>query len=724
MSDRGIGYYIPPELREKGTQLVNLLSAIDPAQGIMRGMRASGKAFDSDLPPDERKAAAIEAVLETAAPVGMIGLGALAKQPVKATLLDVLTPTGAPASMTDDVISDPSRRAFLKGAAATGGIAALAPDVIVEALEKVPSAVKRVRPGGPIEDVLAMMERLKKERSGLFEESRKLQKKIQPFMGRNEYNLPIQVDSPQQIVDANEAMAKNVEVQKEINRLDMTMTSNMRDLITSIERVPESITNASDEALNDFIEEMYDSPYLTEQLDNPVFEKIADEIKDRGLHVMKDDEGRDIFPALSDLVMDVTPLNVTSGKRELPDDILKEIADQKIREMKQSLEYKIIDMVDQGKTPEQIEKARAEGQADIYEAEGLPRDMGDFYAEGGVVSLKDTAVNMYRGSKGIAGYQPFANGGEPLTEYGRRNENAVRYFDRLTYGPEFVPEVGMIKMPEELRSGDVGKAIEDHEYRHLAIAELRNLYNDNPAELVNRFGREAYDKVGQVLELAGGYPYERGPTQNAIEEKFVELFDPPIVDEYARPTDPSSMAGAFGIITEKSKSDELQSPELREGVMAALRGEITEEELQQIPQVEKVSEYLRTESMKSQQRPPTEYTYGEEGRAGKLLPFLEQVTDVREVVPLMKDLGAILDRLPGPRPTDGTVRPEQTDAEYLLKAYKRKFGKGYSSIKKMSPEDRKAEVKRLFEIGAQLGAEIGKDFISPVEFERIIFPDG
>ncbi len=72
------------------------------------------------------------------------------------------------------------------------------------------------------------------------------------------------------------------------------------------------------------------------------------------------------------------------------------MADQKSREMKQILEYKIIDMVDQGKTPEQIENARAEGQADIYEAEGLPRDMDDFYAEGGVVSLKDTAVNMYR----------------------------------------------------------------------------------------------------------------------------------------------------------------------------------------------------------------------------------------------------------------------------------------------------------------------------------------
>ena len=98
--------------------------AIDPVQGIMRSMRATGRAFDSGCHPEERKAAAIEAALETLAPAGMIGLGALAKQPVKATLMDVLTPTGAPASMTDEAVeavSDPSRRAFMKGAAATGG---------------------------------------------------------------------------------------------------------------------------------------------------------------------------------------------------------------------------------------------------------------------------------------------------------------------------------------------------------------------------------------------------------------------------------------------------------------------------------------------------------------------------------------------------------------------------------------------------------------------------
>lgn len=87
------------ELRTRGGQLVNFLSAVDPVQGIMRGMSASGRAFDDDLPPEVRRQAAIEAALETAVPVGMTGLGSLLKQPAKALLLDLFTLTGAPGSM-------------------------------------------------------------------------------------------------------------------------------------------------------------------------------------------------------------------------------------------------------------------------------------------------------------------------------------------------------------------------------------------------------------------------------------------------------------------------------------------------------------------------------------------------------------------------------------------------------------------------------------------------
>jgi hypothetical protein len=94
--------YLPgeKELRTSGQQVLDFVSAVDPAQGIMRGMAASGRAFDSELSNEERKAAGIEAALETLAPVGMGVIGALAKQPAKAVLMDMLTLTGAPSDVS------------------------------------------------------------------------------------------------------------------------------------------------------------------------------------------------------------------------------------------------------------------------------------------------------------------------------------------------------------------------------------------------------------------------------------------------------------------------------------------------------------------------------------------------------------------------------------------------------------------------------------------------
>ena len=63
MADRDLlDYYlgptgIPDRLRALGE--------LDPVQGIMRGMSASGRAADSDLPPEQRRAAAGEAAMET-----------------------------------------------------------------------------------------------------------------------------------------------------------------------------------------------------------------------------------------------------------------------------------------------------------------------------------------------------------------------------------------------------------------------------------------------------------------------------------------------------------------------------------------------------------------------------------------------------------------------------------------------------------------------------------
>lgn len=292
----GIGYFIPPELREKGRQALNLASALDPVQGIMRGMRASGRAADTELSPEERKAALIEAGIETAAPLAMMGLGALAKQPVKATVLDILTPTGAPQAIVDDV-ADPSRRAFMKGAVATGGIAAIAPDVITEALEKVPAAVKRVRGRGQFGLVLDQIAKNKEKASELYDKTRDLSKKINPYLESiRKTNLPIKT-TPEEIQESVEAMGKTRELQKEAGRLESVNDGNLNNLLQSIQNSPKILDDAQDADLDEFIAQLDSQPFgYGERLEDPEFSFLYDEIKKRGLHQQKTKDGLDEYP--------------------------------------------------------------------------------------------------------------------------------------------------------------------------------------------------------------------------------------------------------------------------------------------------------------------------------------------------------------------------------------------------------------------------------------------
>ncbi len=408
---QGIGYYIPPEFKRLGKSALGIASAVDPAQGIMRGMAASGRAFDTELSPEERKAAAIEAALETLTPAGMIGIGALAKQPAKAVFMDILTPTGATKDIAEDALSDPSRRKFLKGAAATAGIAAVAPDLVIEATEAVGKATKAAAKAriNPLDMAMANIKELRRQIDEQYEILDDL-----PNKGRG---LADAAKGSRIVKDANNS----------IQTAELEIIDEAYDAILMMDKADfaEAVTSASDEALEAIIEPQYDSIMGNQRLvdDGENSVRLAQEAHRRGLHPAKDENDLDKFPNAKAFVEDFydavdstldplilekrgvdfsvdepyySGLKMTSENRQLPDDIIQKIQDQKIREMKQRLEYKIIDMVDQGKTPEQIEKARAEGQADIYEAEGLPRDMDDFYAEGGVVSLKDTAVNMYR----------------------------------------------------------------------------------------------------------------------------------------------------------------------------------------------------------------------------------------------------------------------------------------------------------------------------------------
>ncbi len=75
------------------------------------------------------------------------------------------------------------------------------------------------------------------------------------------------------------------------------------------------------------------------------------------------------------------------GNKKLPDDIIQKMKEQQIRVMEEELKDGVVIMRDRGEPERKIEAFVKKKRGDIFEARGLPRDMDDFYADGGVVSF-------------------------------------------------------------------------------------------------------------------------------------------------------------------------------------------------------------------------------------------------------------------------------------------------------------------------------------------------
>ena len=351
------------ELRTSGQKVADFISAFDPAQGILRGMGASGKAFDSDLPYDERKAAALEAALETAGAAGMVGIGALAKQPAKNVLMDVLTLTGAPASKGADGPSDPSRRAFLKNAAATAGVAAIAPDVITEVLKKGSKAA----PKGSFGNLLKNMDGYSEAQNELYRKLSLLTKQIKgkateaSMAARSERNPSLKGI----LIDEKTAqeLDETRPVVEEINKLRHEISNNSFLRGTDLRSGVEDLTpNQIQQATNDEIDNLFaniegSEPYVFESLgDTDAFQSVLTEAKRRGMD-KEFNEGMD-------------PARYGQDAAKYPT------------------------------TWQIIQDFSEEG----YGSGGEVMQ--------GVGSLNETARNMFRGPSGIRAYQQFANGGE------------------------------------------------------------------------------------------------------------------------------------------------------------------------------------------------------------------------------------------------------------------------------------------------------------------------
>ena len=414
-NSKGLGSFIPPELKETGRQALNLASAIDPVQGILRGMSASGRAADTDLSPEERRAALIEAGIETAAPLAMMGLGSLAKQPVKATVLDILTPTGAPQAVVDDV-SDPSRRAFMKGAVATGGIAAIAPDVITEALERVPAAVKKLKPiPNPIDIFTQNMKILRREMEEAYDAADDMP-----------YGSTMSRDYDEASAEAYNEAIENAE--KLAYDLDATTEMDLRELISDIG--PKQIAEAADESLEEISQALTDFRMVSEDEYIEQMIPLAEEIQRRGLLEVKDN-GIFQYPYAKTVVEDVddylrgadknTDLNrkldnLRKGLREdrkptdlqmmdrdtIPvEDLVKSNQEDRAREIiREALKEEFRIGKENGLSPEQIDTRIAVKRRTLEKEYGIDFSKADGgEMRKGVGSLSETARRMNEGGE-------------------------------------------------------------------------------------------------------------------------------------------------------------------------------------------------------------------------------------------------------------------------------------------------------------------------------------
>jgi len=564
----GIAYYIPPEFRRMGKSAMDLLSAIDPAQGIMRGMAASGRAFDTELPADERKAAAIEAGVETLFPVGMIGMGAAAKQPAKAVLMDILTPTGATKDIAEDTLADPSRRKFLQGAAAAVPVAAVAPDVITDVVTKATKAGGRAA----INPLDMAMQNIRILRGQIDEQYGIVNEVLDN--PRSSGMLP---DEKVALDDANAMIART---EQEVIDEAYEAMINMDPAEFS-----QAIRGASDEALEEIVSVQYDSIIGNQRLadDGPNITAMAQEMQRRGMHTAKDRNGVSRFPNAETFVMDVTEPIVDSGvdqgliiekmgvdypaglnmTRQTPPDIQEDITQLKLTELRRQIEQADRVMRIEGKSTKEIDDFKAQKRREMFELQNLPPDMDDFYAQGGAVegvgSLSRVARDMFRGPRGIATLSRFAEGGPADRKYTGFDDDREalealanveyaadmqKYLDpiaRLGFDPDVVKTTtGSTMYPEDAyrkpsdtltvdtNFGAYAPEVQAHEFRHRGMYDILNLYISDPKRFEAEFGTPAAVYAQNILKDM------RGPQNQVYSESLAEFFEQPSQFNYPR----------------------------------------------------------------------------------------------------------------------------------------------------------------------------------------------
>jgi len=336
----GLGYYIPPGFREFGSNLKALAEALNLPYNIVAGTgRKTRDALDPSLPMDERIRKGGEAAIETGIQAILPFAGRMAGQPLSRAIVESFFPVSTPKSAAEvavDTVEDMGRRNMLKGAAATTGIAALAPEVFIEASKKVPAAVTKTAakavPIGAVNTLAAKLDKLRKQNSDLR-------------------------DAIDEIGPAGGGVGGKIDqFENNIYRNQDEMYEDFENMF-NFELSPEDLKNATNDSLEEiasfrydvvdgYMDDVVDSTMETMEMQVAKMEPIIREAKARGLDKTKDKNGISMYPNMASLI-----------------DEFESFAKPESADIIQNLPPTVLKMTDDdsGKSTEQLVKELTEG---------------------------------------------------------------------------------------------------------------------------------------------------------------------------------------------------------------------------------------------------------------------------------------------------------------------------------------------------------------------------
>jgi len=316
-----------------------------------------------------------------------------------------------------DAPFDPSRRGFLGGIAALPAVAALAPDALTGVLKSVGPKVARA--ASSLDLSVAKINALIKRKESLAQQADEL--RLDP-----RFSDSMQASKRNDVTNAS--IQKDLESYKVEIEIEQAAVKALDDLN------PADFANAADDSIETIAEQFSNYRYLEDQIDNPAFDGLMEQVKLRGMNSAKDARGIDQFPYARSIFEDYyNPIDFGGVKvppsmlkppvpkslnmvRPVATDIKKGMTELKVLEVNKRMQLREEKMIAEGNSASEIDAMKAELRQELYKVEGLPSDIGDFYADGGAVmngigSLNETARGMSRGPRGIGAYQQFADGG-------------------------------------------------------------------------------------------------------------------------------------------------------------------------------------------------------------------------------------------------------------------------------------------------------------------------